>query len=79
VEEKDLTVLVDAQLNVSQPRPMASWFVSEVMQPERAEGDRPLCSALVRPQLSAVSSFGALTTRKTLRPSCVSREGQQNW
>ena len=39
----------------------------------------PLHSALVRPQLSKVSSLGPFTVRKTSRPWSVSRGGQQSW
>jgi len=61
-------------------RPMASWSVSEVEQPVGARTWLSLCTQhWWGCTSSTVFGLGPVTTRKTLRPWGMSREGQQSW
>ena len=79
-EEKELGVSVNSWLNVGQQwagwprRPMASWLVSETVQPAGAGGEHPSA----RLHFQCCVQFWPLTTWKTLRPWSMSRWGWQS-
>ena len=61
-------------------RPIASWLVSEIVQPAGLGKRSSLCSwHWWDCTLDTVFSFGTLTTRQTLRCWSTSKEEQQSW
>ena len=86
MEEKDLGLLVDNWLNVRQQYAHMAKKANGILACKRnrvvsrtREVIVSLYSALVRLPLSAVLSFGPLSTRRTLRLWSMPKEGQLNW
>lgn len=80
--ERDLGLLVDSQLNISQQVAKKANDILALIKSSIASRTKeviiPLFSALVRPHRECCAQFWALTLQRTLRCWTVSSKGQQS-